>query len=120
MTANRRLGFFQLSWIKVPGEERLLPIYSVVNYTEEELNARFMERQFVAALRPFKNSGFEAGGFVLFKEEVIAFPEKDSSKPENPLDSPCQHVARNGVHELYLAGDGMMVCRACGRRGPMR
>jgi hypothetical protein len=45
-------GFFRLSCIQLPDERQLLPIYSTVDYTDEELNAKFMSRQFVSALKP--------------------------------------------------------------------
>lgn len=63
---------YDLSWIKIGNKP--YPIYSTVKYTDDELNAKFMERQFVSALKAFEESDFEVGGFMLFKNEVIAFP----------------------------------------------
>jgi hypothetical protein len=67
-------GFFRLSSVKLPDVELPLPIFATTNYTDEQLNAKFMERQFVSAAKVLNGSGFEVGGFVLFKSEVIAFP----------------------------------------------
>lgn len=62
----------------------------------------------------------EQGGALQL--ERVECPETYAPPPPPPLpslDDPCPHPARNGIHELYVSGDGKsQFCRACGARGP--
>jgi hypothetical protein len=57
---------------------------------------------------------------ILPMTKVAAPATQKADGPTGSLEDPCPHPARRGRHEIYLAGKGTLVCRACGRRGPQR